>query len=150
MSDKRIPAELRRLVTNRAQNCCEYCRLQSCFSADSFTVDHILPWASGGQTVFENLSLCCHGCNQHKSTKTFAIDPATELPAAVFNPRQQSWEEHFAWNDDFTLIIGLTATGRATIEALWLNRNGLVNLRRALYAVGGHPPKLPKLNNHEP
>jgi len=147
MSDKHIPAELRRLVTDLAQNCCEYCRLQASYSADSFTVDHILPRVQNGLTDAENLALCCNGCNQHKSTKTFAIDPITELTAALFNPRQQNWEEHFAWNDDFTLTLGLTATGRATIEALQLNRKGLVNLRCVLYAIGEHPPKL---KNHEP
>jgi len=59
----------------------------------------------------------------------------------LFHPREQSWDEHFAWNEDFTLILGLTPTGRATIEALHLNRSGLVNLRRVLYAIGEHPPK---------
>jgi hypothetical protein len=46
----------------------------------------------------------------------------------------------FAWNADFTLIIGLTPTGRATVETLQLNREGLVNLRRVLCAMGEHPP----------
>jgi hypothetical protein len=46
---------------------------------------------------------------------------------------------HFTWNDDFTLMIGLTLTGRATIAALHLNRAELVNLRRALYTLGEHP-----------
>lgn len=142
MSDKYVPAELRRLVAERAQDCCEYCRLQARFSADSFTIDHILPLAQSGRTVAENLALCCNGCNQHKSTKTSAIDPVTEQLATLFNPRQQSWEAHFAWSDDFTLIVGLTPTGRASVEALRLNRTGLVNLRRAFFAIGEHPPRL--------
>jgi hypothetical protein len=33
--------------------------------------------------------------------------------------------------------------GRATVEALRLNREGLVNLRRILYAAGEHPPAEP-------
>jgi hypothetical protein len=36
---------------------------------------------------------------------------------------------------------GLTPTGRASIEALHLNRLGLLNLRRLLYTIGEHPPK---------
>ncbi len=52
----------------------------------------------------------------------------------------QAWSDHFAWNYDFTLVIGLTATGRATVEALRLNRPGVVNLRRALLAIAEHPP----------
>jgi hypothetical protein len=59
---------------------------------------------------------------------------------SLYHPRQELWSEHFAWNDDFTVILGLTATGRATVETLQLNREGVVNLRRALYVMGEHPP----------
>ena len=38
-------------------------------------------------------------------------------------------------------MVGVTATGRATIEALRLNRSGVVNLRRILYLAGEHPPQ---------
>jgi hypothetical protein len=59
----------------------------------------------------------------------------------LFNPRQQRWDEHFAWSEDSLRITGLTPVGRATVEALQLNREGLVNMRRVLYAVGEHPPQ---------
>jgi hypothetical protein len=36
-----------------------------------------------------------------------------------------------------------TPTGRATIETLFLNREGVVNLRQLLYPIGKHPPPLP-------
>ncbi len=142
MSEKHVPAEMRRLVVERANNCCEYCRAQARYSSDPFTVDHIIPFVLGGLTVIADLAYCCYDCNQCKGARIFAIDPVTGLTAPLFHPRQQIWEEHFAWNDDFTLMVGLTATGSATIEALQLNRIGLVNLRRALYLVGEHPPKL--------
>jgi len=142
MSEKHVPAELRRLVTERARNCCEYCRAQACYSADPITIDHIIPVSLGGLTVAENLALCCYGCNQCKAARIIAPDPVTGASAPLFHPRRQGWEEHFAWNDDFTVMVGLTATGSATIEALQLNRPGLFNLRRVLYAVGEHPPKL--------
>ncbi len=38
-------------------------------------------------------------------------------------------------------MIGLTPTGRATIEALHLNRPALQSLREVLYTVGKHPPE---------
>lgn len=142
MSEKYVPAEMRRLVVERANNCCEYCRAQARYSSDPFTIDHILPFVLGGLTIVANLAFCCYGCNQCKAARIFATDPITGLSAPLFHPRQQRWEEHFAWNDDFTLMVGLTATGSATIEALQLNRSGLVNLRRVLYLVGEHPPKL--------
>jgi hypothetical protein len=141
MSEKHIPAELRRLVVDRGQHCCEYCRTQARYSADSFTVDHIIPRSLGGLTTADNLALCCHGCNQHKSKRTAASDPVTDALVRLFHPRQQRWGAHFAWNNDFTLMLGLTPTGRGTIAALQLNRSGLVNLRRVLYAVGEHPPR---------
>jgi len=141
MSEKHLLAELRRFVTNRARDCCEYCRTQAGYSSDSLTVDHITPRSLGGPTRLENLALSCHGCNQHKSKRTAAPDPVTGSRVPLFHPREQSWDEHFAWNEDFTLILGLTPTGRATIAALRLNRSGLVNLRRALRALGEHPPR---------
>jgi hypothetical protein len=49
--------------------------------------------------------------------------------------------DHFAWSDDFLLIVGLTATGRATIDALQLNRPELFKLRGALLLIGEHPPQ---------
>ncbi|MDF5727650.1 MAG: hypothetical protein PUP92_06320 [Rhizonema sp. PD38] len=67
------------------------------------------------------------------------LDPTTKQVVSLFHPRQQSWQEHFAWNDDYTLIVGLTPTGRATVKELRLNRSGLVNLRRALFAQEEHP-----------
>jgi len=142
MSDKHIPAELRRLVKTRAGGCCEYCRSQAKYSADSFTVDHITPRSLGGATEADNLAHSCFGCNQHKAARREAADPATGSIEPLFNPRKQDWEGHFAWSDDFTLIVGLTPTGRATVEALQINRTGLVNLRRAPYSIGEHPPKI--------
>jgi hypothetical protein len=141
MSEKYISAELRRVVTERARQCCEYCRSQAQFSSDSFTIDHITPRSLGGQTTAENLALSCNGCNQHKSTRTSALDPTTGLPVSLFHPREQRWDEHFTWNEDFTLILGLTQVGRAMVEALHLNRPGLINLRRVLYTIGAHPPR---------
>jgi hypothetical protein len=142
MSEQNITVGLRRLVANRAANCCEYCRTQACFSSDPFTMDHITPRSIGGPSRYENLALACHGCNQHKSKRTSALDPLTGLLVPLFHPREHGWDEHFAWNEDFTVVVGLTPTGRTTILALRLNRPGLVNLRRALYAIGEHPPKI--------
>ena len=51
MADRYIPAELRRLVSERAQHCGEYCHAQVRYSAEPFTVDHILPFSLGGPTL---------------------------------------------------------------------------------------------------
>ena len=138
---KYIPAKLRNLVAKRANYTCEYCRSQEDFSAESFSVEHILPRILSGKTVAENLAFSCQGCNSHKAIKTNAIDPISETIVPLFNPRTQNWNEHFAWNKDFIEIIGLTSIGRAAIAALKLNRKGVKNLRWALFIVGKHPPK---------
>lgn len=93
------------------------------------------------KTALDNLALACEGCNAHKHTKTQAIDPVSGEPAPLFNPRRQHWQEHFMWNANFTLIVGLTPSGRATVEALHMNRESVVNLRRALHKIGEHPPE---------
>jgi len=125
----------------RAQGCCEYCLSQARFSTQSFSVEHILPQEKGGKTEVANLALSCQGCNNHKYTKTEGYDAVSRQYVPLYHPRQQQWGNHFAWNDDYTLIIGLTATGRATVETLHLNREGVVNLRRLLYTAKKHPPK---------
>ena len=62
--------------------------------------------------------------------------------APLYHPRTHVWLEHFAWSDDFTLLVGLTPTDRASVEVLQLNREGMVNLRRALHTLAEHPPRL--------
>jgi len=135
-----ISAELRREVAERAQRCCEYCRTQERFSCDPLTIDHIIPRAAGGPTQSDNLALSCFGCNQHKARLVTATDPVTTEQVELFHPRRQQWDGHFTWNNDFTTILGVSPTGRATIVALDLNREGLVNLRRVLYSIREHPP----------
>lgn len=138
---KHVPAKLRKLVATRADFICEYCLCQESFSPESFAVEHIHPRKQSGKTIAENLAYACLGCNSHKAAKTKAFDSISETTVNLFNPRIQNWNEHFAWNKDFTEIVGLTPTGRATIAALKLNRKGLKNLRWALFTVGKHPPK---------
>lgn len=141
MAREKPSTEQRRQVRERAKGVCEYCQSQEDFATDSFSVEHITPVSLGGATELENLALACQGCNSHKYTKITAVDPADDKIVALFHPRQHAWTEHFRWSNDFLEIIGITSSGRATIAALKLNRQRLVNLRRAVYAIGEHPPK---------
>jgi hypothetical protein len=122
--------------------CWEYCQSQLRFSADPFSVEHIIPRSQSGVDELSNLALSCQGCNNAKYVATDAIDPLTGRPAQLFHPRTHQWQEHFVWSHDFVLIYGLTPTGRATVEKLQLNRAGVVNLRRVLRNVGEHPPRV--------
>jgi hypothetical protein len=136
-----ISAQDRKTVAERAAYCCEHCRSQLKFSADSFSVEHILPRSRSGSDELSNLALSCQRCNNAKFTATEAIDPATGAAANLFNPRQHVWSEQFAWSHDFVLIHGLTPIGRATVDKLQLNRPGVVNLRGILRDAGEHPPR---------
>ncbi len=140
MADSRLTTQLRAQVIARARNCCEYCQSQARYAPESFSIDHIIPRIKGGQTNLNNLALSCQGCNNHKYTKAEAFDPVTGNIVPLFHPRHHSWVDHFTWSEDFSLTIGLTPTGRATIEALKLNRTSVVNLRRVLQGIGEHPP----------
>jgi hypothetical protein len=140
MAEDRVSAGLRRAVADRAHGCCEYCRSQERFAMQAFAVEHIDPRSRAGATAEANLAYACQGCNNHKYNRTHGTGPATGEPAPLYHPRQQRWRDHFAWTPDGERIVGLSPVGRATVEALRLNREGLVNLRRLLFAAGEHPP----------
>ncbi len=139
MTRRRIPKRLRLLVRERAQGCCEYCLSQEAYATQGFSVEHITPLAVDGATTANNLALACQGCNNFKYDKTSAPDPVSHQVVSLFHPRRDNWHDHFMWNPDCTLIIGVTPTGRATVAALQLNREGVVNLRRVLVMTGKHP-----------
>lgn len=135
-----IPAEIRRLIRAQARGLCEYCRCPENHSTQLFSVDHIWPQSRQGTDDADNLALSCQGCNNKKYNKTSAPDPVTGAQAPLYNPRQQRWADHFAWIDEGLTISGLTATGRATVACLELNREGVVNLRGLLLLGNLHPP----------
>lgn len=140
MPSARVSAAIRRQVAQRAGGCCEYCRSQERFAMQSFSAEHIVAQSEGGKTSPANLAWACQGCNNHKYNKSQARDPVTGKIEDLFHPRQQRWLDHSIWNEDGTLVLGLSPCGRATVEALRLNRKGLVNLRRILFAIHQHPP----------
>jgi hypothetical protein len=143
MPEPRVTERQKRALAQQAGGCCEYCRSQARFATDPFSAEHILPRSLSGPTTPENLAYSCQGCNNFKHAKIEGIDPGSGEIAPLFHPRRQRWRDHFVWNVDFTLIIGITPTGRSTVETLRLNRESLVNLRRILRAVGEHPPEEP-------
>lgn len=136
-----IPTEIKRLVIDRAGGRCEYCQCRADYTTETFPVEHIIPMSRGGATHLDNLALACSSCNGHKYNKIEAIDPATDEVVSLYNPRLQKWEEHFGWRKGYTHIIGLSPTGRATVELLQMNHMGSVNLREVLYQIGKHPPR---------
>ena len=49
MSKTNIPAAMRRLVLERAEGRCEYCRVPQLFSSYRYEVDHIIAEKHGGK-----------------------------------------------------------------------------------------------------
>src|SRR5438105_881144 len=136
-SSERISRRMRLRVAKRACWRCEYCLTPAAFSTQPFEVDHVVPRGQGGPTQLSNLAFSC-GCNSYKGSTIHANDPQTERLVRLFNPRRQRWARHFAWSSDLLVILGQSAIGRATVEALRLNRPELVNLRHALLLAGAH------------
>ena len=134
-----ISLELRTFVRQRAGYRCEYCQTHERISGIAGEIDHIVPVKLGGESVPENLCLACSACNGRKWAKTEGPDPQTGEPVALYNPRQQSWNEHFTWDADGRYLIGLTVCGRATIDALQMNHELIVTARGIWAQVGMHP-----------
>ena len=141
MPSEYVPVALKQLVFDHARGLCEYCRSQAKFAIDPLVIEHIQPVSRGGKTVSENLALACQTCNNHKYTKTEAPDPVSGQVVPLFHPRQMTWQDHFAWDEDVTQMIGITPTGRATVVLLQANRDGVINMRRVLAMMGYHPPE---------
>ncbi|HSH05470.1 MAG TPA: HNH endonuclease [Anaerolineae bacterium] len=140
MSPSNISSDDKLFVQSRAHFCCEYCWSQEKYSPTSFSIEHIAPQSQGGSHHVDNLAYACQGCNNFKYTHTMAYDPVTGRQVMLYNPRQHVWSSHFKWSEDYSLLVGVTAIGRATISKLKLNRTNLVNLRKLLVTVEEHPP----------
>ena len=125
-----IPATLRREIIERAKGRCEYCLLPSNIAFFPHEVDHVIAEKHGGVTEANNLAFACWRCNRHKGSDLSSLDPETKHLTPLFNPRTQSWTEHFAFQGE--RIIGLTPEGRATIKLLQLNSEERIAERRLL------------------
>jgi 5-methylcytosine-specific restriction endonuclease McrA len=123
-----ISAQVRAEVRERAQNACEYCHLHQDDSPLAVLhVEHIIPRVHSGSDEIANLALACIDCNLHKGTNLTGIDPETSEITPLFQPRRQSWEDHFEWQGIY--LAGKTATGRTTIRVLNINSQDQVALR---------------------
>lgn len=133
---------IRQRVRQKAQNRCEYCLSHQDYVMGRLQIDHIQPIVKGGADLEENLCLACELCNQYKWTQTKGIDPQTGQTISLFHPRQQAWTDHFAWSTDNVTIMGQTACGRVTVDALRLNNSLALTVRRNWVRAGWHPPQL--------
>ena len=137
-----ISDELRACVAVRDQHRCAYCLTTEANCGLQMHIDHIIPEVAGGATMPDNLCLACFSCNVYKGAKQTALDPITHAEVPLFHPLRQRWNEHFAWDESKTRIIGLTPCGRATVIALKMNNSVVVQARRRWVSAGWHPPTM--------
>ena len=83
MSLTHVPTELRRLVRERANGCCEYCGVPESVTFAVHEVDHIVAEKHGGETTAENLAFCCILCNRRKGSDLSSMDPLTSIGRAT-------------------------------------------------------------------
>jgi hypothetical protein len=140
MSNTHISPALRQRVSETSRYRCGYCLTSQRVIGPLLEIDHYIPESRGGSSEEENLWLACPICNKRKSDRIDTIDPESQTVVPIFNPRQQRWEEHFAWAEDGTVVQGLTAIGRATVAALQMNHPDIVAARQLWVSVGWHPP----------
>ena len=140
-----ISATLRNQVRQQADYLCEYCHSSEEASTSQFTLDHLQPRSRGGADELSNLALACHRCNTRRYNFITGEDPQTGQLSPLFNPRIQSWSEHFAWSRDGLRIEGQSSIGRATCQRLDLNdddhdEGAIIKARRLWKRGGWHPP----------
>lgn len=140
MSRPYVSHQLAAQIVADAGHRCGYCRTDERLTGSALSIEHIVPVATGGPTTRENLWRSCRDCNERKGAQTEARDPESGELVNLYHPREQRWNEHFRWSDDGLLVVGLTATGRATIDALQLNRPHQLVARQRWVLVGWHPP----------
>ena len=131
-------AALREFVRQRASGRCEYCLLpQAAAPFFAFHMEHIRAQQHGGQDVELNLALACPDCNAFKGPNLTSVDSHTDAVVLLFNPRNQDWDDHFVRQE--ALILGVTPTGRATVDLLNFNEVERVEMRVELLANGEWP-----------
>ena len=115
-------------VWRRASGRCEYCHIpQEATPLISFHVEHIVARQHGGSDSADNLALACDRCNAYKGPNLTSIAPDTGAIIPLFNPRQNTWDDHFRF--DGGRIVGLTPTGQATVRLLNMNALRRIQLR---------------------
>ena len=71
-----VPAQLRRVVSERAAGRCEYCGLAQAGQEAAFHLDHVVPAVAGGTSDAENLALACVSCSLRKGAR---LDDLVEI-----------------------------------------------------------------------
>jgi hypothetical protein len=129
-----VAEHIRQQVRQRTGGRCEYCHLPDNQGVYPFHVEHIIARKHGGASTLDNLAWACFSCNVAKGSDLATPDPLSGELTALFNPRLQTWNDHFEILDGE--IRGIMAAGRATVRLLRFNSEKQVVLRRQLIEKG--------------
>ena len=120
-------------MIERAHRRCEYCLVHEDSSGFPHQIDHIVSRKHGGSSSLKNLAYACVLCNRYKGTDVASIDRFGNA-TRIFDPRRDSWDEHFKLNG--AVIQPLTSVGEVTARILRLNIAERVIERRVFQALG--------------
>jgi hypothetical protein len=134
-----VGADLRRQVAGRAGRLCEYSLIHEDDTFFGCQVDHVISEKHGGQTEAANLAYACAFCNRHKGADIGSISQRSGRLTALFNPRTDSWQDHFRLED--ATIVPLTAVGEVTANILGFNSIDRILERSALIEAGRYPSR---------
>ena len=149
MTKARIPDGVVARVRETAGNRCAYCLAPQSYVLQVLEIEHLVPTARGDTDDEENLWLACRLGNNAKGTKIDGRDPTTNRRVRLFSPRKQRWGRHFRWSQDNVRVVGRTACGRATVEALNLNKEIALVVRQNWVTVGWDPPRQWALTSYQ-
>ena len=123
-----MDAATQRLVRNRAENRCEYCRLhQDAAPFLRFHIEHIQARQHIQDDSSDNLALACPDCNRHKGPNLATLDPNTREVVLLYHPRKDKLNDHFVMDGYY--IRGITQIGIATEKLLKFNSDERVEMR---------------------
>jgi hypothetical protein len=137
MSITYIPAELRRLVAERAGWMCEYCLIEEVDTGVGLQVDHVVGEKHGGPTQEGNLAYACPFCNRAKGSDVGSIDWESGAFVRFFNPRMDKWSDHFVLNG--VRIEPRTVVGSVTVRIFGFNVRERLLERQALQIMDRYP-----------
>jgi hypothetical protein len=132
-----VSVELRRLVISRAHRLCEYCLIHEDDTELGCQVDHVIAEKHGGLTVAENLCFACTYCNRAKGPDLGSLSAVTGSLIRFYNPRTDSWSDHFVLNG--ATIDSRTEIGAVTAKILAFNCLERIIERKLLLQLGAYP-----------
>lgn len=129
-----MDASTREQIRQRANQRCEYCGFPDHALDLPFHVEHVIASAHRKDDTVANLAWACPRCNLKKGPNLTTIDPDSNEPVELFNPRTMDWADHFVLRGP--IVVGITPCGRGTARLLDMNNDNRVQHRRELIEQG--------------